>query len=160
MYARMQACMHTYTHFKGLCVLPHRLALWVCVCLHASMQARLCGLTNRSIRNQFVQIKDILHPKWHPIECIWKVFRTLDFFHILLRYRLILKCIKYFFINLQTIPHNGKSKTQSCLEALRTISLNSWLGFCSTVGPYTDRCVPFQLMSNQFNYHKWAPIKF
>jgi hypothetical protein len=35
--------------------------------------------------------------------------------------------------------------------------LTSWLGFLlwhslSTVGPYIDRCVPFQIMSNQLNF--------
>ena len=47
--------------------------------------------------------------------------------------------------------------TQSCLGALRTIPSTSCLGFCSdmhlsTVGPYIDRCVPFQIMSNQLNF--------
>ena len=45
--------------------------------------------------------------------------------------------------------------TQSSLGTLRTIPSTSWLGFCSdmhsTVGPYIDRCVPFQIMSNQLN---------
>ena len=46
------------------------------------------------------------------IKCIRKVFRPLHFFHILLHYSLILKCIKSFFplINLHTIPHNDKAK--------------------------------------------------
>ena len=47
------------------------------------------------------------------IQCLRKVFRPLDFFHIMLRYRLILKLIKLFFphINLHTLPHNDKAKT-------------------------------------------------
>jgi hypothetical protein len=47
------------------------------------------------------------------------------------------------------------ASTQSCLGALRTVPSPTWLGFCSdtlpTVGPYIDRCVPFQIMSNQLN---------
>jgi hypothetical protein len=41
-----------------------------------------------------------------------EVFRPLDFFHILLRYSLILKCIISIFslINLHTKPHNDKVK--------------------------------------------------
>ena len=46
------------------------------------------------------------------IQSIWKVFRPLDFFHILLHYSLIFKLIKLFFspINLNTIAHNEKAK--------------------------------------------------
>ena len=29
----------------------------------------------------------------------------------------------------------------------------------STVEPYIDRCVPFQIMSNNWIYHRWTPIK-
>jgi hypothetical protein len=45
--------------------------------------------------------------KWYTIWwCLWKVFRPLDFFHILLGHSLIPKCIKSFFplIHLHTIP--------------------------------------------------------
>ena len=47
------------------------------------------------------------------MQCIQKVFRPLVFFHILLHYIVILKCIKLFFplMNLHTIPHNDKAKT-------------------------------------------------
>ena len=46
--------------------------------------------------------------------------------------------------------------TQSCLWALQAVYSTSWLGFCSfalicTVWPYIERCVPFQIMSNQLN---------
>ena len=46
------------------------------------------------------------------LQCIRKVFRPLDFFHILLLYSLILQWIKKSFplINLHTIPHNDKGK--------------------------------------------------
>ena len=48
------------------------------------------------------------------------------------------------------------SSTQSCLRALQTIPLTSLAWFLlwhalSTVAPYIDRCLPFQIMSNQFN---------
>ena len=51
------------------------------------------------------------------------------------------------------------ASTQSCLGTLRTIPLTSWLWFLlwhalSTVEPYIDRCVPFQIMSNQLNLSK------
>ena len=54
-----------------------------------------------------------------------------------------------------TLPQICAS-TQSCLGALRTITSTSWLVFffwhaVSTVGPYVDKCVPFQIMSNQLN---------
>ena len=45
---------------------------------------------------------------------IRKLFRPLDFYHSLLRYRLILKCNKIKnnpLINRHTIPHNDKPKT-------------------------------------------------
>jgi hypothetical protein len=49
------------------------------------------------------------------------------------------------------IPHIC-ALTQSCLGALRTIPLNSWLGFCSDkYGNKIGRCVPFQIMSDQIN---------
>ena len=54
-----------------------------------------------------------------------------------------------------TLPHICNS-TQSCLGALWTIPSTLWNVFfllriaLSTVGPYIDRCVPFQIMSNQF----------
>uniref|UniRef100_A0A8C8CRM9 Guanylate cyclase n=1 Tax=Oncorhynchus tshawytscha TaxID=74940 RepID=A0A8C8CRM9_ONCTS len=53
-----------------------------------------------------------INPNGNGIHCIWKVFSPLDFFHILLRYSLILKWIKLFFslINLHTIPHSDKVK--------------------------------------------------
>ncbi len=45
---------------------------------------------------------------------------------------------------------------QSCLGGLQTIPWTSWLGLCSdmqlTVGPFIDRCVPFQIMSNQTEF--------
>ena len=47
------------------------------------------------------------------LQCIRKVFKPLDFFHILLRYSLILKCIKSFFSPHQStpeIPQNDKAK--------------------------------------------------
>ena len=50
------------------------------------------------------------------IQCIRKVFRPFDFFHIVWRSSLILKLIKSFFplINLHIIPHNDKaSKNRS-----------------------------------------------
>ena len=49
------------------------------------------------------------------LQLIRKVFRPLHFFHILLRYSLILKWIKCFF---HTIPHNAEAKTgfQKCLQ--------------------------------------------
>ena len=49
----------------------------------------------------------------YSIQCIRKVFRPLDFFHILLRYSLILKYIQllFFLVYLHTIPHNDKVKT-------------------------------------------------
>ena len=40
------------------------------------------------------------------IQCIRKVFRPLDFFHIFLHYSLILKCIKSFFPPHQKHPHS------------------------------------------------------
>ena len=53
-----------------------------------------------------------------------------------------------------TLPQICAS-TKSCLRALRTIPSTSWLGFWSdmqsTVGPYIDMGVPFQIMSNQLN---------
>lgn len=47
------------------------------------------------------------------IQCMQKVDRPLEFFQMLLRYRLILKWIKsnIFLNNLNTIPHNDKVKT-------------------------------------------------
>jgi hypothetical protein len=51
--------------------------------------------------------------KDNHLQYLRKVFRPLDFFHILLVYSLILKWIKSCFslINLHTIPHNDKAKT-------------------------------------------------
>ena len=51
-----------------------------------------------------------------------------------------------------TLPQICAS-TQSCLGALRTLPSTSWFGFLtrSTVGPYTNSCVPFQIMTNQLN---------
>ena len=43
------------------------------------------------------------------VQCLRKVFRPLDSFHILLHYSLILQLI-LFLINLHTIPHNDKAK--------------------------------------------------
>jgi hypothetical protein len=40
-----------------------------------------------------------------------EVFRPLDFFHILLSYRFILKWILKVLINLHTIPYNDKART-------------------------------------------------
>ncbi|CDQ98760.1 unnamed protein product, partial [Oncorhynchus mykiss] len=53
------------------------------------------------------------HTHVHTYSPFGKVFRSLDFFHILLRYSPILKWIKSLFplINLHTIPHNGKAKS-------------------------------------------------
>ena len=45
------------------------------------------------------------------IQCIQRVFRPHYFFHILLCYSLILKCIKLSPLNLHTIPHNEKADT-------------------------------------------------
>jgi hypothetical protein len=47
------------------------------------------------------------------VQCIRKVFRSLDFFHILLNYSLILKWIeeKNVCINLHNIPLDDKAKT-------------------------------------------------
>ena len=47
------------------------------------------------------------------IQCIWKVFRPLDFFHILVCYSLILNLIQLLIcslINLHMIPHNDNAK--------------------------------------------------
>jgi hypothetical protein len=53
--------------------------------------------------------------------------------------------------------------TQSCLGARRTIPLTSWLGCSSamhsTVGPYIDRWVPFQIMATQFGLPSCRNIK-
>uniref|UniRef100_A0A8C7DUJ1 Guanylate cyclase n=1 Tax=Oncorhynchus kisutch TaxID=8019 RepID=A0A8C7DUJ1_ONCKI len=70
-----------------------------------------------------------INPNGNGIQCIWKVFRPLDFFHILLRYSLILKLIKLVFslINLHTIPHSDKR-----MSFTLTLSLSpaSSLSFC------------------------------
>jgi hypothetical protein len=49
------------------------------------------------------------------LQCIRKVLRRLDFFHILLHYSLFLKLIHSFspLINLHTIPHDDKAKNIS-----------------------------------------------
>ena len=72
------------------------------------------------------------------IQSILKVFRPLPFFHILLYYSLILKCIQLLFplINLHTIPHNDKEKTTkkfySCtIETILTGCITTWYGNCS-----------------------------
>jgi hypothetical protein len=54
--------------------------------------------------------------------------------------------------------------TQCCLGALRTIPSPSWLGFCSDMpcqlcDLYIDRCVPFQITSNQLNLPQVDSIK-
>jgi hypothetical protein len=48
------------------------------------------------------------------VQCVREVFRSLDFFKMLLRYSPILKCITFFSMtNLHTIPCNDKAKTFS-----------------------------------------------
>ena len=58
------------------------------------------------------------HMRHEPMyfDTLWKLFRPLDLFHILLRYSLILKLMKLQFVvvNLRTIPHNDKAKTVFC----------------------------------------------
>ena len=50
------------------------------------------------------------------VQCIWNLFRPLDFSHILICYSLVPKLIKLFFplITLHTMPHNDKAKTVYC----------------------------------------------
>ena len=57
-------------------------------------------------------VSDVLEARIGHVQCIRKVFTPLDFFHFLLRYSLILKCIKLFvfLFNLHTISHHDKVK--------------------------------------------------
>ncbi len=59
------------------------------------------------------------------IQCIRKVFTALHFFHMLLCYSLIPKCIKFiiFLKILQTIPHNDNVK-EDCLKSLQIYKKN------------------------------------
>ena len=51
-----------------------------------------------------------LQGSFFKVQFLQKVFRTIDFFHILLGYSLILKWIT---LLLHTLPHNGRAKTGS-----------------------------------------------
>jgi hypothetical protein len=66
----------------------------------------------RGAADYLMNERNVVFVKWqssksntfHLIQCIRKVFRPLDYFHILLRYSLILKLIKLL------LPHNDKAK--------------------------------------------------
>ena len=52
------------------------------------------------------------------------------------------------------VPFPRSVPTKSCLRALHSSDLIAWFLLwhaLSTVGPYIDRCVPFQIMSNHLN---------
>ena len=105
-----------------------------CVCLYASCERRVCVcvcdvvicvlvLPGRSAAGCWPRWELSQAPLGLPatnndpkndLQFIRKLFRRFDFFSILLRYSLILKCIKcikwnIFLIYLHTIPHNGKA---------------------------------------------------
>ena len=66
--------------------------------------------TADAIRSELTDILKRIESSRIELNCkqsIRRVFRPLDFFHILLLYSLIIK----YLINLHTIPHNDKAKT-------------------------------------------------
>uniref|UniRef100_A0A674BU40 Guanylyl cyclase C n=1 Tax=Salmo trutta TaxID=8032 RepID=A0A674BU40_SALTR len=71
-----------------------------------------------------------INPNGNDIQCIWKVFRPLEFFQILLRYSLILKCIT----STHNTPYVRKSRSpmRGCLSHRLSLSLSpaSSLSFC------------------------------
>ena len=89
---------------------------WSCPCSEDFQTLYSLGVSRFLLSCQLL----VIH--WHAkhgnfirrkMQCIRKVFRPLDFFHIVLLYSLILKCIKLFppHFNLHTIPHNDKERT-------------------------------------------------
>jgi hypothetical protein len=64
-------------------------------------------------------------PPASSIQCIWKVFRPLDFFHILLRYSLNLKLIElhFFLINLEALV---AAKSASTKHWAKGLNLEIW----------------------------------
>ncbi len=70
----------------------------------------------------------VLRPKIaYDIQCLAKVFINLHFFHVLLCCCLMLSCFKlvFFHINLHSIHHIGKAKTES--SQLRKLIINKKL---------------------------------
>jgi hypothetical protein len=74
-------------------------------------KARNCQETHDTILSKHSSADTIYIVILTILQCIQKVFRPLDFLHILLCYSLILKLIQLFsLLNLHTIPHNDKEK--------------------------------------------------
>uniref|UniRef100_A0A8C7T8K8 Guanylyl cyclase C n=1 Tax=Oncorhynchus mykiss TaxID=8022 RepID=A0A8C7T8K8_ONCMY len=74
-----------------------------------------------------------INPNGNGIQCIWNVFRPLDFFHILLRYSRILKCIKFDVFHTDSLFLSPASSLSFCLSQLLRIDYYNLTKFYGTV---------------------------
>lgn len=60
------------------------------------------------------------------------------------------KNLKYHInVSLQPLKHCLAFHTNNCCDGCSSESFSLLLSALSAVGPFTDRCVPYQIMSNQ-----------